>query len=164
MYLMQRLIQRKRFSRLLRAFLILALGFSTPLVHALRPENAGMEESPVRAELKSTLTAGALQRQQIPAEPERPHRITFAVRPGHPTEMTLPTGEMVKLYVRSKGANRRRVVIQQPPGYVTFRYRSLQPGAVWTYTLYKMMKIFPRKRTGKDDGWMRGSTFSRWPK
>lgn len=147
---MKRPIQRKRLTRLLSALLILALGFPTPSVWALRPVNAGMEESPVRAELEFTLTAEAPQRQPIPAEPERPHRITFAVRPGHPTEMTLPTGETVKLYVRSKGANRGRVVIQQPPGYLTFRYRSLQPGAVWTYTLYKMMKIFPRKRTGED--------------
>ena len=55
---MKRPIQRRLFLRLLSALLIAALGLPNPAL-ALRPLNAGLEESPVRSQLEHELTSAA---------------------------------------------------------------------------------------------------------
>ncbi len=95
--------------------------------------------------LRGTSAAAGLEEQDA----ARPLRVKFLVSPGQKVEATLPTGESVQFYIKERGANRGRVVIPQPAQYITYRERSLQPGAVWRYTLYKTIhKILPLKRRG----------------
>lgn len=154
------------FQRFLAVLLSVGLAAPSPAL-ALRQDSGQAlrqvetVEAGLESKLEAALTADPTPhnspsaiRVQPPAvgleqDASRPLRVKFLVLPGQKVEATLPTGERVQFYIKERGTNRRRVVIPQPAQYITYRERSLQPGAVWNYTLYKTIhKILPLKRRG----------------
>lgn len=115
---------------------------ASALALALRKPAGGLEEASRKAE-----------------DSARPRRLVFDVRPGerHAVELTLRSKngrEILPVRVRVR---KGRVEIAAPSEedrlFVTHRERSLQPGAVFQYTLYKTRRALGKIRAGEAERW-----------
>lgn len=150
-FIMRSANRRSLLVRFLALFLTLGqLGWALP-AHAretLRP--AGLEESnpETKNEFVSRLTEAPSAGLEEGADP-RPNRIVFEISPGgnDPVEMALPTGEEVRFRVR-KGRVEITPGASMASRFITYRHRSLQPGAVFGYTQGKTGNALRMIRSG----------------
>ncbi len=95
-----------------------------------------------------TRTSG-LEESLRPAADPRPNRVVFEIYPsaGRAVKMSLPTGEEVQFRVRN-GRVEIAPGADMAGGVVTYRDRSLQPGAVFAYTLSKTERALLKIQAG----------------
>jgi len=123
--------------------------------YALRPIQAGMEESPTRKELEAQLKGKEEEEEAL----AMPHRLVFDVHPEQANAVTLTLQtekgtDIVPIQVRVR---KHRVEITPIPGdsrtFITYRKSSLQKGAVFEYTLFKTKKVLRLVRSGQVTRW-----------